>query len=136
MLATNDGVVGPLVEDGVAAFGADNEVVGRRRVEINLGKARGAINRETFDVVVNHSVEGSAPQTDSIGSVRSHNAVVPYRGALGVVDTDAFRQIGLYFSSVVPDRRLNPRVGGVIQKVEAVGILLGADELVVMNEVL
>jgi len=68
LLATNDGVVGPLVEDGVAAFGADNEVVGRRRVEINLGKARGAINRETFDVVVNHSVEGSAPQTDSIGS--------------------------------------------------------------------
>jgi hypothetical protein len=38
LLAANDGVVGPLVEDSVAAFSADDEVVGRRWVEINLGE--------------------------------------------------------------------------------------------------
>jgi len=77
LLAADDGVVGALVEDSVAAFSADNEVVGRRWVEINLGKARGAIDGEAADVVVCHCVERAAPQADSIVPVRRRDSVIP-----------------------------------------------------------
>src|SRR5271169_1845439 len=79
LLAANDRVVGALVKDSVAAFGAENEVIRGRRVQINLSKARCWVNSEVADVVVCHSVEGGAPQADSIVSARPHNDVIPHR---------------------------------------------------------
>jgi len=135
LLTANDDVVGPLVEDGVAALGAHDEVLGRIWVQINLGQAT-ALDREAADVVVYHSVEGAAIQTDSIVSVRPRDAVIPHRGALGVVDADAFSiQTCLYFSGVVPDRRLNIGASDVVDEPNAVGIVPGPNKLVVMNRI-
>lgn len=58
LLAADNGVVGTLVEDGVAPFGAHDEVMGGRWVEINLRVTLGTVDRETADVVVYQSIEG------------------------------------------------------------------------------
>ena len=59
LLAANDNVVRPLVEDGVARVGANDEVMCGRWIEIKLGEARRA-DCETADVVADNPTEGAA----------------------------------------------------------------------------
>ena len=49
-------------------------------------------------------------------SVSSRDDLIPDRRALGVVDTDAIRESLLEFNGVVPDRRFDPRVSGVVRR--------------------
>src|ERR1019366_2575012 len=135
LLAADDLVHRTLVKHGVSGIGADDKVVARCWIEINLGKAHSAVDCEADDMVTRDCTQGAAPQADSIVAVCSGDGVIPNCSVLCVVGTHAFRQNVLYSNGVVPDRRLNPGVSNVIEEVHAVGILSSPNKLVVINEV-
>jgi hypothetical protein len=109
LLAADDNVVSPSVEDRVAAFGARDQVVGRRWIEVNLRKADGRVGCETAEVVSDDRAECAAYETDGVFA-NSRDSVIQDHGVFGVVGIDAIREVVLEFDAVVPDYRVDLRI--------------------------
>lgn len=146
MLAANDNVVRPLVENSVAGVGAHDEVLARRGIEVNLGKPYTAVDCETADIVVDHRAQGAVVEANGVKTLDSRDSIVPDRSGGGVVSANAFtacvgskpkgtRQCVLYFYDIVPGRCMNPGMIGLIEKEKAFSVLPSPDKLIVMNQI-